>query len=87
LDSKLPLEDYIRLCDAVDNTDVAGIERERKNLEQRVLDEARSVRKYISVPKTTPYAIMYLATEGLYAEIMKMGIKAEVPAPHECDEK
>jgi len=84
LDSKLPLEDYIRLCDAVDNTDVAGIERERKNLEQRVLDEARSVRKYISVPKTTPYAIMYLATEGLYAEIMnsKSGIAEKIQAQY-----
>ena len=69
LDSKFPMEDYIRLCDAADRADPEGTKSARKALEERVIHEARSIRKYISVPKTTPFAIMYLASEGLYAEI------------------
>ena len=63
------MEDYIRLCDAADNADAAALAAARKALEDRILGEAKEIRKYINVPKTTPYAIMYLATEGLYAEI------------------
>ncbi len=70
LDSKFPVEDYIRLCDAADNADKVALDKARKDLEERVLHEAKSVSKYICVPKTTPFAIMYLATEGLYAEIV-----------------
>lgn len=69
VDSKFPAEDYIRLCDAADNADAEGVRRARKALEDRVISEAKQITKYISVPKTTPFAIMYLATEGLYAEI------------------
>ncbi len=69
LDSKFPIEDYIRLCDAADRADKDGLEKARRDLEDRVLHEARTIAKYINVPKTTPFAIMYLATEGLYAEI------------------
>ncbi len=69
VDSKFPAEDYIRLCDAADNADAEGVKRARKALEDRVISEAKQITKYISVPKTTPFAIMYLATEGLYAEI------------------
>lgn len=69
IDSKFPMEDYIRLCDAADRADADEASKARKALEDRVLAEARTVRKYINVPKTTPFAIMYLATEGLYAEI------------------
>ncbi len=69
LDSKFPIEDYIRLCDAADRADKDGLDKARRDLEDRVLQEARTIAKYINVPKTTPFAIMYLATEGLYAEI------------------
>ena len=70
LDSKLPMEDYIRLTAAQDIGDMAGIQEARKALESRVISEAKDVSKYIHVPETTPYAILYLATEGLYAEIL-----------------
>ena len=70
LDSKFPIEDYIRLCDAADRADKDALERARHDLEERVLHEAKTIAKYINVPKTTPFAIMYLATEGLYAEIV-----------------
>ena len=69
IDSKFPMEDYIRLCDAADRADPDGLAKARHDLEDRVLREARSIRKYINAPKTTPFAIMYLACEGLYAEI------------------
>ena len=69
IDSKFPMEDYVRLCDAADSADPEALAAARKALETRVLGEAKTITKYINVPLTTPFAIMYLATEGLYAEI------------------
>lgn len=69
VDSKFPMEDYIRLCDASDAADPDALSEARKALEARVLSEAKDVSKYIHLPETTPFAILYLATEGLYAEI------------------
>ena len=63
------MEDYIRLCDAADKADPEMTKSAKKALEERIIHEARNIRKYIVVPKTTPFAIMYLASEGLYAEI------------------
>ena len=70
LDSKFPIEDYIRLCDAAVSGDSIGVEAARKALEARVIAQAKDVSKYIKEPATTPFAIMYLATEGLYSEII-----------------
>ena len=70
IDSKFPVEAYIRLCDAADRGDNAAVEFERKSLETTVLNQAKEVKKYINEPDTTPFAIMYLATEGLYSEII-----------------
>ncbi|HZJ77840.1 MAG TPA: DNA recombination protein RmuC [Clostridia bacterium] len=69
IDSKFPIEDYIRLCSAADEADAVGVEAARKSLEAGIVVCARQIQKYINVPATTPFAIMYLATEGLYAEI------------------
>lgn len=70
IDSKFPVEAYIRLCDAADNGDSAMVEYERKSLERTVIEQAKDIRKYINEPSTTPFAIMYLATEGLYSEVI-----------------
>lgn len=70
VDSKFPMEDYARLQEASECGDIDTLERAKKALEQRVLSEGRTIKNYISTPETTPFAIMYLATEGLYAEIM-----------------
>lgn len=70
VDSKFPLEDYVRLCTAAEHADADAVKAARKELENRVYSEAKLIKKYINVPKTTPFAIMYLATEGLYAEIV-----------------
>ena len=69
IDSKFPMEDCVRLCTAADSADAEALAAARKALESRVVNEARTISKYINVPLTTPFAIMYLATEGLYAEI------------------
>ncbi len=69
VDSKFPMEDYIRLSTAAEAGDAVELEKAKKALEQRVKDEAKLVKNYISTPETTPFAILYLATEGLYAEI------------------
>ena len=69
IDSKFPMEDYIRLSDAAEQGNYDELEKARKALESRVKDEAKLVKKYIAPPNTTPFAILYLATEGLYAEI------------------
>lgn len=70
VDSKFPMEDYARLAEASDRGDVEALEGAKKALEVRIKGEAKSIKNYISVPDTTPFAIMYLATEGLYAEVM-----------------
>ncbi len=70
IDSKFPMEDYLRLCDAADAGDSEGVKSARKALEARVLSEGRAVSKYISPPETTPFAILYLATDALYAEVI-----------------
>lgn len=82
IDSKFPLEDYVRVCDAADRADPEALSNARKALERRVLDEAKAVKKYIVVPQTTPFAVLYLATEGLYAEIAssKSGIAERLQA-------
>ncbi|MBQ6381429.1 MAG: DNA recombination protein RmuC [Clostridia bacterium] len=69
VDSKFPLEDYIRLMNATESGIKEEIELARKQLEKSVELQAKIITKYINVPQTTPFAILYLATEGLYAEI------------------
>ena len=70
IDSKFPMEDYVRYCGYVESGSAQAAAAARKALETVVLHEARTVAKYIHVPETTPFAILYLATEGLYAEIL-----------------
>ena len=70
IDSKFPMEDYARLSAAAESGDLAGLEAAKKALEARVREKEKMVRQYIAPPHTTPFAILYLATEGLYAEIM-----------------
>lgn len=69
IDSKFPMEDYVRLCQASEQADFEGVAAAKKALTARIKDEAKQIQKYIVVPQTTPYAIMYLPTEGLYAEV------------------
>ena len=82
IDSKFPMEDYARLSAAAEAGDADSLEAARKALEIRIKAEAKDITKYIDVPNTTPFAIMYLATEGLYAEVMssKSGVAETLQA-------
>ena len=72
VDSKFPVEEFERLVDASERGDKEGEDRARKNLERAVKLQADSIaKKYILPPLTTDFAVMYLPSEGLYAEIMR----------------
>jgi DNA recombination protein RmuC len=69
IDAKFPLEDYQRLQDAIERADIAAVEVARKALETFFKSEAKSIRdKYVEPPHTTDFAILFVPTEGLYAE-------------------
>jgi DNA recombination protein RmuC len=70
IDSKFPIEDYQRLIDAYNDTAKSrDIEAIAKQLENSVKQNAKSIKeKYINPPVTTDFAIMFVPTEGLYAE-------------------
>ncbi len=73
IDSKFPSEDYERLIVAAEAGDVEGERAARRGLERRVRDEAKRIAaKYISPPATVEFAILYLPTEGLYAEVARV---------------
>ncbi|MFL1462626.1 DNA recombination protein RmuC [Roseococcus sp. DSY-14] len=73
LDSKFPSEDYERLLAAQDAADAEGEKQARRAIEARVRAEARKIaEKYICPPRTTAYAILFLPTEGLYAEVARL---------------
>jgi DNA recombination protein RmuC len=72
IDAKFPNEDYERLLDAQQRADASGAEVAGKALEMRIRLEAKSISdKYIEPPYTTDFAILFLPTEGLYAEVLR----------------
>lgn len=73
VDSKFPVEEYERLCESSEKGDWAGTELAKKNLERAVRVQAESIaKKYILPPVTTDFAVLYLPSEALYAEVLKM---------------
>ena len=73
IDSKFPQEDYARLCVAAENADKDGVEAATKALERVLKTEAKTIADlYIDVPRTTDFAILFLPTEGLYAEALRI---------------
>ena len=72
IDSKFPVEDYERLLGAQERADIAGVEEACKAIDNRIKLEAKTIReKYIAPPHTTDFAILFLPTEGLYAEALR----------------
>ncbi len=72
IDSKFPLEDYNKLVEASETIDKDAFEKAQKQLMKRIKEEAKSIKeKYINVPETTDFAVMFLPIEGLYAEVVK----------------
>jgi DNA recombination protein RmuC len=72
IDAKFPREDFERLVDAQEQADADGAQAAAKALEKQVWAQAKSIAdKYIAVPHTTDFAIMFLPSEGLYAEVLR----------------
>ena len=80
IDAKFPVEDYQRLVAAQESADIAGTELATKQLETQLRKCARDIcSKYINPPRTTDFALMFLPTEGLYAEaIRRVGLVEQV---------
>lgn len=72
IDAKFPKEQYERLLEAADRADAEAVAGAGRELERAVRNEARTIaEKYLSPPMTTDFAILFLPTEGLYAEVMR----------------
>jgi len=72
IDSKFPQEDYLRLVEAADAADMDAVQKETAALLRSVHSSAKEIRdKYLNPPETTDFAIMFLPTEGLYAEVLR----------------
>lgn len=73
MDSKFPVEDYARLLEAEEAADPVRAAQARAGLEKAVLAQAKSIHdKYVRPPYTTEFAVMYLPSEGLYAEVIRI---------------
>jgi DNA recombination protein RmuC len=72
IDAKFPKEQYERLIEAAERADADGVAQGGRELERAVRLEAKTIcEKYLSPPQTTDFAILFLPTEGLYAEVMR----------------
>ena len=72
VDAKFPQEDYLRLVDASEAGDADAVRKAMSALNAAVLSSAKDIRdKYLEPPHTTDFAIMFLPTEGLYAEVLR----------------
>jgi len=72
IDAKFPKEQYERLLEAADSADAEGVALAGRELERAIRGEAKTIaEKYVSPPHTTDFAILFLPTEGLYAEVMR----------------
>jgi len=80
IDAKFPTEDYQRLLAAQEKGDLGLVENATKSLEAQLKKSAKDIcQKYINPPKTTDFALMFLPTEGLYAEaIRRIGLVEQV---------
>jgi DNA recombination protein RmuC len=73
LDAKFPQEDYLRLVEALEAADVTAAAESRKQLDRSVREMAKMIRdKYLDPPHTTDFGVMFLPTEGLYAEVLRL---------------
>lgn len=73
IDAKFPVDIYNRIAEAAENCDEAAVKSARTELTNRIKQEAVTISdKYLDPPNTADYAIMYLPTEGLYAEVLRI---------------
>ncbi|CAN7158510.1 DNA recombination protein RmuC [Pseudoduganella sp. LjRoot289] len=84
IDAKFPKEQYERLLEAAERADAEGVASAGRELERAVRGEAKTIaEKYLAPPQTTDFAILFLPTEGLYAEVMRRpGLADELQRVH-----
>lgn len=84
IDSKLPQEDYERLLDAQESGDKDAVDKASRALDRAILEQAKLIAsKYIAPPHSTDFAIMYLPTEGLFAEVVRRpGLASRLQTEH-----
>lgn len=84
IDSKFPREDYLRLQESAESGDAEGAAKAADALGRTLRNEAKKIRsRYIDPPNTTDFAVLYLATEGLYAEVTRQPeLLAEIQERH-----
>ena len=86
IDSKFPMDAYSNLCDARDTGDEGVIHAAEKELEARIKSFAKDVSdKYIDPPNTTDFAILFLPTEGLYAEVVRRDLLSALQAKYKVN--
>ena len=72
IDSKFPQEDYLRLSEAAQSADAEAVAQSTRELLRSITQSAKTIaEKYLNPPQTTDFAVLYLPTEGLYAEVLR----------------
>ena len=84
IDSKFPQEDYLRLAEAAREGDTDAVAQSVKELLRSVTQSAKTIsEKYLNPPRTTAFAVLYLPTEGLYAEVLRQpGLVSQLQQDH-----
>jgi len=84
IDSKFPQEDYLRLAEAAREGDADSVAQSSKELLRSVTQSAKTISdKYLNPPRTTDFAVLYLPTEGLYAEVLRQpGLVSQLQQDH-----
>ena len=84
IDSKFPQEDYLRLTEAAQAGDSEAVAQSTRELLRSVTNSAKTIaEKYLNPPKTTGFAVLYLPTEGLYAEVLRQpGLVSQLQQDH-----
>ena len=86
IDSKFPLETYQKLVEAYESGDRSAIDNAQKALKLRLMGEARDIHeKYIHVPETTEFGILFLPVESLYAEAVRLGMVEKLQADYKIN--
>jgi DNA recombination protein RmuC len=85
VDSKFPLEPYTRVLDAYDSGDRILLEDALKSLRSAIITAAKQIQKYINPPQTTQFAILFLPFEGLYAEVIRLGMLEELSTEYQIN--
>ncbi len=84
IDSKFPQEDYLRLTEAAQSADAEAVAQSTRELVRSVTQSAKTIaEKYLNPPRTTDFAVLYLPTEGLYAEVLRQpGLVSQLQQDH-----